>query len=175
MTEAIAIITPALTFVKEKARIYLAGGRKSAAAETLVEVMITIVVLSVTVIGVGGYSYYATLDMQWADRQVTAARVGNLLCQSWASVKGAETYDLIADVGSDLVIANLSPPQSLPEGFILLGIYNITVDGVGFKAMLSWKDISNELRALHIEVTYARHDWNNPVKKGFRLITYVLK
>jgi hypothetical protein len=144
---------------------------------TFIETMCAIAALSIIVIGAAGYRYHCTLDARWADEQITAARLGQLLCASWADSNGDETYDPIAHLGSELTIEALGPPQSLPAGFVLQGRYRITIDGVAYGVVLSRMDVSTELRALRIRVGW---DWrdkgaSDPLEKSFVLITYVQK
>jgi prepilin-type N-terminal cleavage/methylation domain-containing protein len=151
---------------------------KSTGGFTLVEVMITILILSVAVIGASGYRYYSALDARKADLRVTAARVGLLLCESWRGVEGVETYDPVAHFQSDLAIAGGSGPAA-PEGFTLLGSYEITVNGITYYASLSWKDMGTGLRALNVVVAWPLA---NPgalsladMDKLFQLTTYTYK
>jgi hypothetical protein len=144
---------------------------------TFSEIMCAIAALSIIVIGASGYRYRSTLDARCADEQITAARLGQLLCASWADVDGDETYNPVAHLGSELTIETLGAPKSMPPGFTLLGRYRITINGVAYSVVLNWMDVSTELRALRIKVTWQRGDevGNNPLEKSFVLITYVQK
>ena len=163
---------------KRNIQIFKAGRRKWASGVNLIEVMTVTAILLITVVGASGYRYCSSLNARWAKEQITAARVGQLLCGSWAGVEGDEAYDPIAHIGSELTMAVLSPPNSLPPAFVLLGRYGITLEGVEYRCVLAWKNVSPELRALWVRVEW---DWreedpsnpDKPLRKSFIIITYV--
>lgn len=75
---------------------------KFAEAVTLIEVMITIFILSITALAASGFRYYAAMDASKADVQITAARLASLLMSGWkgsGGYSGYSKYDLI--VGAD--------------------------------------------------------------------------
>lgn len=144
----------------------------------LTEVMVATTIFTLAVIGASGYRYCSSLNARQAQEQVTAARVGQLLCGSWAGVKGAETFDLRAFLGSDLVIETLDTPPSLPQAFVLLGRYTITIESVAYDCALAWNNVSPDLRALWIRVGWdlREEDTVSPdstLQKSFTVITYV--
>ena len=152
-------------------------------AVTLVEAMMTTLVLTVAVLGTSGYRYYAALDARRADAHVTAARLASLLCESWKGVKGTETYDITEDLGSELVIETIYEGPAMPSEAGLLGYYRITVEGVAYNAVLWWRDLEvdydtgRRLRSLNVimgwDWRHSQHWWyfhNN----SLRLTTYTL-
>ena len=104
-----------------------------------------------------------------------AARIGLMLCESWRGVKGIETYDPTAHLGSVLTITESTGPDK-PEDFTLLGSYTVTLDGANYYTTLSWKDVSTGLRALNIVVAWVQRDQGqssiNDADKSFKLTTY---
>jgi len=153
---------------------------KFGGAFTLVEVMAAILILSVAMLGASGYRYFAALDERRATIQATAARIGLLLCESWRGVKGDETFDPTAYFASDLTINKIVDPSSLESqykdpGFTLLGACTVTTNGINYDVLLSWKDLSTELRALNVVVTWYSWRSQNPLPdKSFKLTTYTL-
>lgn len=150
---------------------------KSAAAFTLVEVMITVLILSVAVIGASSYRYYAALDARKAAVQATAARMGLTLCESWRGLGGTETFDPIAYFGSSLTISAIGQSIEPDDAtFTLLGGYTVVSEGVNYYAVLSWKDVSTELRALNIVVAWPQRGQAASsiadADKSFKLTTY---
>ena len=122
---------------------------------SLIEVMAAILVLSVVVIGTSGFRYHAALGNQKVIGQLTAARVGLLLSESWRGVKGDETFSPIDYLGSELAIANASAVTTdVPIDFTELGYYEIDIDGSQYLVTLSWNDISSGLRVLNVVVTW---------------------
>ncbi|UCC98394.1 MAG: hypothetical protein JSW66_00595 [Phycisphaerales bacterium] len=154
--------------------------RERPSGATLLETICAAVVLSIIVIGATGYRYHSTLNARCADEHIAAARLGQLVCASWAGLEGDETYDPVAHLGSELSMEVLGPPKSLPPAFVLLGRYRATIEDVDYRIVLSWNDVSSELRALWIRVEW---DWREedpsdplkPLRKSFVIITYVPK
>jgi len=145
---------------------------------TLIEVMTAIFILTVVVLGTSGYRYYAALDTRRAAMHRTASRVGLLLCESWRGVKGAETYDLTADLGSELAITNSGIGPDAPSEFTKLNdvCYEIDIDSFHYWVTLSWRDLSTRLRALNIVVAWSQRssgaDGFADADKTFKLTTY---
>lgn len=154
------------------------GRYKRASGINLIEVMFATAILTISVIGVSGYRYYSKLNAKWAQEQITAARLGNLLCGSWAGVKGNETYNPKEHLDSNLDIGTLAAINSLPPDLVILGGYRITLEDTAYDCALAWKNISPELRAL-----WTRVEWNlredklsNPdyaLTRSFIITTYV--
>jgi type II secretory pathway pseudopilin PulG len=74
---------------------------KFAAAVTLIEVMIAILILSITALATSGFRYYAAMDARKADVKITAARLASLILTGWkgnGGYSGYSKYDLIAGV-----------------------------------------------------------------------------
>ena len=154
--------------------------RKSAAALTLVEAIVTIVVLLIAVLGAMGFRYYCTLDARKADLQVTAGRLGLLLLESWKSMGGLSASDPDNNydpenlaVNPELQIFSGSGP-STPVEFTSFGSYEIVdAGGAHYYARLSYKDeIADELRILNVQVVWQRGD-DTGVGQVVRLTTYV--
>jgi len=148
---------------------------KSETGVTLIEVMVSIVILLVAVTGTFGYRYYAALDARRAAMRRTSARIGLLLCESWRGVKGDSTYDPITYLGSDLAITTSTGPAE-PNGFTPLGSYTVVSNDATYYATMSWKDVSTGLRALNVVVAWAQREIGtanlNDADKSFALTTY---
>lgn len=153
--------------------------RKFPAAFTLIEVLVAMVIVIAFVAGAAQYRYYATLDARKAAMQRTAATIGLLLCENWRGVKGTETYDPKAHLGSDITIIQATAfeeVESEENEFILLGRYTVILDDVKYYATLSWKDVKSELRALNVIVAWAQRyqgSDSESADKLFKLTTYV--
>jgi hypothetical protein len=154
---------------------------KHACGFTFTEIMGAILVLTVAVLGASAYRYHATLDVRKADLQTTGARVTCLLCETWRGSSDPNTFDPINHFSSELTVESvmLSEAPAAPTGHVVLGTYRITVEGVDYRALLYWKDVSAGLRALSVIVvweweslTLASLDSYIP-SKSFRLTTYV--
>ena len=150
---------------------------KSAAGFTLIETIISIVVLMIIVLGTSAFRLTAALGARKADLRIAATRTALLLYESWRGVKGAETYDPIANYGSELAIEASDEGPEVPAGFTALGSYRIIVDGVSYYTTLSWKDTSPGLRALNVVMAWQQRgseaEGFEGVDKSFKLTTYV--
>ena len=152
---------------------------KSKGGFTIVEVMITAVILLVAVLGSSGYRYYAALDARKAAMQAADSRVGLILCESWHGVGGIATYDPVAHLGTNMTISAMTgfDGSGFKEAdFTLLGGYQVVANDVTYAAVLSWKDINAGLRALSVVVIWPVQDGNvdaqDASQKTYELTTY---
>ncbi len=143
--------------------------------ESLIEIMIATVVLSVGVIAASGYRYHSTLDITRADTQAAAAGVGWTLCESWRGVKGDPNYNPVTSLTPALTIAAGDGPDT-PTGFTLMGKYHVTLNGVNYFVNMSWKDLSASLRILNVAVAWAQAKRGqttlSDTDKQFKVVTY---
>jgi len=158
---------------------------KSRAAITLVEVMVTVVIVALAVLGASGYRYYLALDARKAALERTGVRVALLLSESWRG-QGFDlipTYDPTVCSASDVKIAASVTGPDYPLGFTPLGRYEVVVNGdYRYWASLSWKDYEGGtgLRVLNTVVAWFPRSVGAEVRgvgldgaKSFKLTTYV--
>jgi hypothetical protein len=158
--------------------------RKYPAGLTFIEIIIATVVLLIAVLGTSSYRYYTALSARKADLQATAARTALLLCESWRGVSDPCTFSPEEYFDEDILhIGNAEYGPYPPEGFTLLGYYEIQTEGEDdddrtyYWATLSWKDMYPGLRALNVVVTWnqrgsrTEHYWY--ADKSFRLTTFI--
>ena len=131
---------------------------KRSGGVTLIEIMASITILCVAVVGTSAYRYYSALDAKKASMQITAARAGLLLCENWRGLAGATTYDPTTHLSSDMTITSLSGSAEVAyasvKSFSLLGGYKIEINDANYYAVLIWNDVSPGLRALTVVVTW---------------------
>jgi len=141
---------------------------------TFIEIMVASVVLIIAVIGTSAYRYNASLNLRRAKLKTTASRTGVLLCESWRGISDPNSFEPADTFGSQLTIAEESGGISAPSGFNLHDVYKITIEGVDYYAVLSWKDISVGLRALNVEIWWNQRGNNeDEVDKVFKMTTYI--
>ena len=130
---------------------------------SLVSVMIALTVVSVAAIGTSRLRYYAALDSRKAAMSIAAARIAELFCESWRAIQGVETYDPVASLTPDLALEKHSTVAPLPSegGFTQLGGYKLVLNNETFYATLSWKELSEGLRALNTAVAWAPQGQGN--------------
>jgi prepilin-type N-terminal cleavage/methylation domain-containing protein len=142
---------------------------------TLVEVVIAMLIITIAALGVSSFRYQAALDARRADAQIVASRTGLLLGEGWRGLRGATTYDPVADLSSELTIATSTDGPTAPSGFTEIGKYHIVASRANYYATLSWNDISAGLRALNVSVAWEQRgketDYDD-TDKVFSLTTY---
>ena len=131
---------------------------KSAAAFTIIEVMLAVLILSVAILGTSGYRYYTALDSRDAGVRTEAARIALLLCENWKGIGGDENYDPTVYFASDMSIAPVTSyvtPQHFAT-FNALGIYRITSysNNIDYQVAMAWRDVATGLRALNVVVAW---------------------
>jgi hypothetical protein len=151
---------------------------KPAGGFTFTEVMAAILVLTVAVLGTSAYRYHASMDVRKADLKTTGARMACLLCETWRGVSDPNTFDPVSHFGTELAIESLTITEApaSPSGNTVLGTYRIIVDGVDYRAVLFWRDVSTGLRALSVMIAW---EWDTQttltLSNSFRLTTYTIK
>jgi len=120
----------------------------SAKAVTLIEVMVSVVILSIAAVGALGYQYYAARQSSIAAARIAATRTAQLLLEDWKSTGGSTIYD----------------PTTLKLGFISHGLpydftlsqwtavgsalnnssYAISIDGIPMTLVLFWQDVDHD-------------------------------
>ncbi len=144
---------------------------------TLVNVLLAVLLLTIAFLGASFYRYRSALDARGADIHITAARLASLLCESWRGVRGTETYDLTADLDSELEIETIYEGPEVPAEAGLLGYYIISIEDIDYYTFLWWSDVSPGLRSLNVAVSW---NWRNSDSwwpwnyKTFKLTTYTV-
>ncbi len=168
-----------------------ADNRKFRQGLSLVEAMVAVFIITAGIVGTFGYRYHAMLQARRATAQNTAAQIAELLCESWKGLKGTETFEPTVYFSPSLIskVSNDDDTGLVLSGdFALVGIYSVALNGVDYYAILSWKDLSSQLRAINITVVWepratGQHDYgynygnqlNNTSNESFKLTTYVPK
>lgn len=62
-------------------------------ALTLIEIMLTVLIIAIGVIGAMSFRFYSTADAKKADVQVNAARIGSMLLENWKGLGGLSSYN----------------------------------------------------------------------------------
>ena len=137
---------------------------------TLVEIVVSMVILAVMALGSLTYEYHARVHKQIADAELTATQVAQLLLEDWKSTGGSTAYD----------------PTSLGLGFTAdatnESLYYIEADGLGLFIDLVHQNVGydsvTETTLRHISVAMA---WRRDRQSGapsasdprYTLSTYV--
>ncbi len=127
--------------------------KKQTAGLTLIEIMVSVVIIVVGVLGAAGYRYYCALDARKADIQITTARVGSMLLETWKATGGSSDFDPLTEFASELAITTNSVSLNELSGYNSLPCYSINIDGSMYIAMLSYQDdATSGLRLLNVRV-----------------------
>ena len=127
--------------------------KKRIAGLTLIEIMVSVVIIIVGVLGAAGYRYYCALDARKADIQITTARVGSMLLETWKATGGSSDFDPLTEFASELAITTNSVSLNELSGYNSLPCYSINIDGSMYIAMLSYQDdATSGLRLLNVRV-----------------------
>ncbi|MDH4202079.1 MAG: prepilin-type N-terminal cleavage/methylation domain-containing protein [Phycisphaerae bacterium] len=114
-------------------------------AFTLVECLVVMLILMVTFGGVIGFRYFSILSAERAETQLLAARAAVVISEAWRAQKGATDFDptqqgfddyfQILPAGSVLAFMG-----TLPSGSLLLGDYQVEIEGRQFRAKLMYEN-----------------------------------
>ncbi len=132
---------------------------------TLIEVMVTILILMIAIVGAMAYRYYSTLDTRKADQQITAGRIGLLLLEGWRGAGGRAQTDLfnnfnpsdLSNLAAQLQISSGSSGPAVSSGFQSFGNFLAVCEGAKYYATMSYSDteaITSGLRILNVEVAW---------------------
>jgi prepilin-type N-terminal cleavage/methylation domain-containing protein len=114
--------------------ICFASSRKSGGF-TLLELVITILILSVLSVGTIGYQYLATRMASRAKAEITVTRTARLILDNWKKTGGDENFDLSA------VDPGFTPISGQDK-------FRITVDGLPMVVSIEWQDMETDNVAL---------------------------
>lgn len=146
-------------------RAYQPGFRNGV---SLVEVVLGLVVFMIIALGSAYYRYVTALSLQHARQQLAGADLAVTLLGTWQGLGGSESYGPDNQLSSYLTI---SPAEggSIPDGYTLLGAYDVIVGDRTYKSTLYWKDIESDLRELGVAVSWPL---SNGQQKTWQLTTY---
>ena len=129
---------------------------------TLVEIMVSVLILVIAVLGTSAFRYHASLGVREAELQGNAAQIAQLLCESWRGASDPNTFALEDALGSEfatiLDVYDTAHGPYVPDGFTLLGRYQIRMVGtdgggeISYWATLSWQEVAPGLVALNVIV-----------------------
>ena len=134
---------------------------------TLIEVMISVLIIMVLATGAMGYQYHSTRDVKISEVQATAARVAMLLLEAWKGQQGDTTFDPTDVFGSEMSVQTSMigpdiPTNSMGVALTTLGSYEVVVRSVHYYVALSYEDPS----ALEPMLLNATIGWRNNYTQG---------
>lgn len=146
-------------------------------AFTLIEVMLSILIVMVLVTGAMGYQYFSARDVKLAEVHTSAARLA-LLLESWKGVQGDAGFDPVSTFAGQLDIqsAQEGPPAATNTGGALLtclGFYQVQLNGVCYYVTPAWQPPSDlEPMVLNVTIAWRRDYRPGPLTGDEPLVRY---
>ena len=148
-------------------------------AFTIIEALMTVLILMVVLTGAWRFRYQATIDALKAKDHLAAGRIANLLMQTWTAQNGCTTFNPSQqNFGATVIISNLaqSSTQGLSklgilDNFVPLGVWMVRMENRDFRVGFLYRDESSVqcLRTLYVFVEWS--DRKNATQH-LRLVTY---
>jgi hypothetical protein len=136
---------------------------------SLVEVVLALVMFMVVALGSAYYRYLTAVSMQKAQAQLTGTDLAVTLLGTWQGVGGSVSFGPDNRLASYMTI---SPALggSAPNGYTLLGAYDVDLGGRIYRSTLYWRNIETDFRELGVAVSWPLGDGGQ--QKTFQLSTY---
>jgi Tfp pilus assembly protein PilV len=133
---------------------------RSAPAVTLIELMITVVILAIAALGALGYQYHAVRHVQIARAQMVATRITQMLLEDWKSTGGDSAYNPIGlGLGITGTFGTITPGGS---GVI----YNITQDNIAMRITLASANVVEGTTTLPLRQITVTVQWRKDFGSG---------
>lgn len=150
----------------------LQGHCSSAAADvasgfTLIEVMISILIVMVLATGVMGYQYRSSYDVKLSEIQAGAARISMMLLEGWKGDAGSLHFNPVWTFTEIEMNYSFFGPQAPDDGsgnkLKVLGHYQVKLEDAYYYVTLSWVEATGwEPRVLN-----ATTAWRRDYTRGF--------
>jgi len=149
-------------------------------AFTLVEVVLSIVILMVLVNGVLGYQYLSARDAKLAEVHAAGGRLATLMLQSWKGCGGTNDFDPVDAFRGEIDIRLSSSGPEVPEEgtFSAHGQYRVRLNDVHFFVTLAKANAAEQHpMTLHASVAW-RKDYSSTAldgsEKALQMSCYVI-
>lgn len=122
-------------------------------AVTLPEVLISVTIAVIAILGTMMYQYSGQVDSKRANVASNAARLSAIILENWKGNGAVSNYNPVAELAGNI---DLSASEYEVTGLSnTLGSYSSQVDGVAYYITLSYTDQASGLpRILHASVTW---------------------
>jgi len=139
---------------------------------TLIEIMVAMTVITIAITGAMGFRYYSALDARKADVQITAARLGLLLLESWKGTGGNEDYNPALHLGSNLsLVSNTETMPTTLVSYSTLNRYTVTVNGQKYYFALSHIDATESVpKVLSVNIAWPVGSQTSPDLSNTQLL-----
>lgn len=134
----------------------------------MVECLVVMLILMVTFGGIIGFRYFSILSAERAETQILAARAAAVISEAWRAQRGATDFDPTQQGFDDYF--QILPADSgkmfmgtAPSGSLLLGDYQVEIEGRQFRAKLMYENAAGVPNA---RLLYVVMHWQD--RKQFR-------
>lgn len=131
-------------------------------AFTLIEGVVTMVLILLVVTGMWRFRYESTLQAEHGQHITAAGRIANLLCQSWKTVKGATTFNpTLCNFDPAIVLTaanNVTISDDILKGFTPLGQWTVQTPEMSYTAILLHQ---NEISTPGLKILRVVVEWKD--------------
>ena len=127
--------------------------KKNISGVTLIEIMATIMLITVAVIGAMGFRYYSHLDFRKAQLHIAASRIANAILEDWKGCGGKATYDPISRLSDEMDITSAADKSVGLENHV--ATYLVTADDADYFTTVSYRDDLDKPRLLNVTVNWS--------------------
>ena len=136
---------------------------------SLVDTIAASAVLMVIVTGTLFYRYHSTLNIEKSKYHLDAVELTVAVLGAWQGVNGNENFDPSISLSSKMNISSGSG-QNQPEGYSLVGKYDLSKEQTIYHVTLSYKDVEDSLRQINVQTSWSEGSDNDKIIK---LTSYV--
>ncbi len=142
---------------------------------SLVEVMVSIILMTAIILVAIGTRYLAGRQARRGDAYGAAGKLGLMLLEAWRSTGTPAAYDPITAFAGQMTIATSASGPAAPTGFTTLGNYHVVLDNVNYHATLAYDEPAEQPAVLHVSVAFKQNYQAGTFATGdnvVRLTTY---
>jgi type II secretory pathway pseudopilin PulG len=143
---------------------------------TLIEVIVSILLVMVVILAAIGTRYLATQQARRGDAYSTAGKLGLMLLEAWRSSTAPSTYNPITTFAGQMTVSTSGTGPPAPTDFTTLGSYHVVLDNVHYYPTLAYIGATTEQPAvLHVSVAFRQNYQAGTISTGdncVRLTTY---
>lgn len=138
---------------------------------SLVEILISILIIMVLATGAMGYQFLSTRDVKISEVQVNAARLSLLFLEGWKGCAGATDFDPVSIFSGEMDIQTAAYGPAIPAdtdggSLTLLGYYEVQMNHTCYYVTLSYNPESAAEPMLLSSVICWRNDFQQGVLEG---------
>jgi type II secretory pathway pseudopilin PulG len=119
---------------------------------TIVEVVTSIVVLMIGILGASAFRYHASINERLTRAKVSATRIGMTVLETWHGMDADLTFDPATTLPASLAPETVLTGPAAPAGFTPITICHVSLDDTHYYVTLSYKERDPNLRVMSVVV-----------------------